>query len=289
MTISPPPSPSGNLTHAIAAGVTCGLLAIVQSIGLGSLLATGVPSFSITAIGMALFSSAVVAAITPLLSSSPGIVAITQGVATVGILGMLTSVEAATAGAPPATLIATLGRDRSHRHAAHRRDGVAPRRLPSRPLHPIHAVSGPRRISRRLWIADPARRPRCNRRPTHTAGGQRLRRLARRQVCRRRGLHLRRPAARPRRDLAPVAASDGRRGPGRVQRGGVDRRLLRRCAGRAGLAADAAAKRRRVAADHAIRVRPYRLERHPAGSGVPARRGGAHGCRAVDERHVHRT
>jgi SulP family sulfate permease len=109
MTLPTPPSPPpGNVLHAIAAGATCGLLAIVQAIGLGSLLATGVPAFSLTAIGMSLLTSTIVAAITPLLSSSPSVVATTQGVSTVGLLGMLSGIEAAMTGAPTATLIATL-------------------------------------------------------------------------------------------------------------------------------------------------------------------------------------
>jgi SulP family sulfate permease len=109
MTLPTPSSPpTGNLVHAIAAGATCGLLAMVQSVGFGSLLATGVPAFALTAIGMSLLGGAVVAVITPLLSSSQGVVATTQGVATVGILGMLSSVEAAMAGAPTASLLPTL-------------------------------------------------------------------------------------------------------------------------------------------------------------------------------------
>jgi SulP family sulfate permease len=99
---------SRNFVHAVAAGATCGLLATIQSIGFGSLLATGVPDFALTAIGMSLTGAAAVAIITPLLSSSRNIVATTQGVAAVGILGMLTSVERAMGPATGAEMIPTL-------------------------------------------------------------------------------------------------------------------------------------------------------------------------------------
>jgi len=65
---------SSRIAHGIAVGAVCGLLAVVQSISYGSLLLpAGNHSFVPAAIGMALFSSAVIAAITPLISSTRGV------------------------------------------------------------------------------------------------------------------------------------------------------------------------------------------------------------------------
>ena len=95
-----------NPVHGIAVGAVCGLLAIVQSISYGSLLLpSGGQSFATIAIGMALFSSAVLAAITPLISSTRGVISITQGVSTVALTSVLGAVAASmTTGSQPAVL-----------------------------------------------------------------------------------------------------------------------------------------------------------------------------------------
>lgn len=94
--------------HAIAVGAICGLLAIVQSIGFGSLLASGQPPLAAVAIGMALFSTVVLAAITPLFSSTPGVISITQGVSTVALAGLVGPITATMGGASTESVVATV-------------------------------------------------------------------------------------------------------------------------------------------------------------------------------------
>jgi len=98
----------GRHGHTLAAGVTAGLVAIVQSVGMGSLLAAAAPPLASVFIGMALFSSAVVGVITPLFSASPLVVATTQGVSTVALAAVVAAVAAATAGLPNVTALATV-------------------------------------------------------------------------------------------------------------------------------------------------------------------------------------
>ena len=72
---------SYHLARSVGAGILCGFLAIVQSAGFGLLLIVGgSQSLAPAAIGMALFSTAVMAVIAALTSSTPGIVAIAQGI-----------------------------------------------------------------------------------------------------------------------------------------------------------------------------------------------------------------
>lgn len=96
--------------HALAAGATCGLLAIVQSIGVGSLIAAGAPFFSSVAIGMALLATAIVGAITANQSSIAGIVGVAQSLVAVALVGMLSVVlrHVAPAEEAGATLVAVL-------------------------------------------------------------------------------------------------------------------------------------------------------------------------------------
>ncbi len=108
MTQTAQPSAQGSPWHTLAAGLTAGLVAIVQSVGMGSLLAASAPAFASVFIGMALFSSAVVGAITPLFSASPLVVATTQGVSTVALAAVVGAVAAATAGLPGASALATV-------------------------------------------------------------------------------------------------------------------------------------------------------------------------------------
>jgi hypothetical protein len=67
------------------AGVICGFLAIVQSAGFGLLLLSGGSQTLVPeAVGMALFSTAVMAAVAAATGSTPGVVAIAQGAALAG-------------------------------------------------------------------------------------------------------------------------------------------------------------------------------------------------------------
>jgi len=100
---------SFRLVHAVAIGAVCGLLAIVQSISYGSLLLpAGGPSFAAISIGMALLASTVMAVVTPLLSSTRGVIAVTQGVPVVALASVLGPVAAHLTGEPDAVRFATL-------------------------------------------------------------------------------------------------------------------------------------------------------------------------------------
>ncbi len=80
------------VAHAIAVGLVCGLLAIVQSIGFGTLLFSGAPSAVRSAgMGMALLTSAVMALI-PLGSTNRGIVATAQSVPAAAMAGIVAAV-----------------------------------------------------------------------------------------------------------------------------------------------------------------------------------------------------
>ncbi|HVZ14067.1 MAG TPA: SulP family inorganic anion transporter, partial [Bauldia sp.] len=108
MTQTSPPNLPVSTWHTLAAGLTAGLVAIVQSVGMGSLLAASAPQFASVFIGMALFSSAVVGAITPLFSASPLVIATTQGVSTVALAAMVRAVAAGTGGLAPGAALTTL-------------------------------------------------------------------------------------------------------------------------------------------------------------------------------------
>lgn len=99
-------SDSSAFLSILVAGVVCGLLAIVLSISLGSLLFTGeLRAFIPSAIGLALFSTAVMAAVSAFGSAIPGIVTIAEEVPVVA----LTLVVGATA----AAMAPSLGREAS--------------------------------------------------------------------------------------------------------------------------------------------------------------------------------
>jgi SulP family sulfate permease len=77
----------------LVAGAVCGFIAIVASIGNGSLLFShGLPAYLPVAIGLALFSTAVLAAVAALVSSAPAVIARTQEVPVVALSGVLVSV-----------------------------------------------------------------------------------------------------------------------------------------------------------------------------------------------------
>ena len=110
MAQSESPERPDRLAHALAAGATCGLLAIVQSIGVGSLIGAGAASFSSLAIGMALLATAVVAAITASQSSIAGVVGTAQSVVGVALVSMLAAVlrHVAVGADPNPTLVSAL-------------------------------------------------------------------------------------------------------------------------------------------------------------------------------------
>jgi SulP family sulfate permease len=77
------------------AGLICGFLAIVLSIGHGSLLFSGsMQGYVPISIGLALFSTAIVAAVAALFSSTKGAVAITQEIPVVAMAAVVTAVAA---------------------------------------------------------------------------------------------------------------------------------------------------------------------------------------------------
>ncbi|WP_421722803.1 SulP family inorganic anion transporter [Bauldia sp.] len=85
------------LAWNLSTGTICGFLAIVQSIGFGMLLVgSEALSFVPTAVGMALFSTAVMAAIAALTSATPGVVSIAQGIPITALAGPVAAIIAAT-------------------------------------------------------------------------------------------------------------------------------------------------------------------------------------------------
>ena len=107
MSIKPPAPQPATFVHALGAGLTCGLLALVQSVGFGSLLVHDTPALSILAIAMALFSTVILAAITPVFSSATTVVAITQGISTVALAEVVGPLARSMAGQPGPNLVAT--------------------------------------------------------------------------------------------------------------------------------------------------------------------------------------
>lgn len=103
-------SSAGHLVQHVGAGIICGFLAIVQSIGFGMLLLVAdLQDLMPIAIGMALFSTAVMAAVAALTSSSPGVVAIAQGIPIAALAGPVSAVIMATGqDAVPPTLVAAV-------------------------------------------------------------------------------------------------------------------------------------------------------------------------------------
>lgn len=90
---------AGPIVQGVIAGVICGFLAIVQSVGFGMLLLSGEAQALVpTAIGMALFSTALMAAVAALTSSTPGVVAIAQGIPIAALAGPVAAIIATTGG-----------------------------------------------------------------------------------------------------------------------------------------------------------------------------------------------
>lgn len=80
----------------IIAGLVCGFIAIVASIGNGSLLFShGLPEYVPVSIGLALFSSVVLATVSALISSGKTTVAVTQEVPVVALSSVLVAAAAA--------------------------------------------------------------------------------------------------------------------------------------------------------------------------------------------------
>jgi SulP family sulfate permease len=94
----------------LIAGIICGFLAIVLSIGHGSLLfSSNLRAYLPVAIGLALFSTAVMAAAGALTSSIRGVVAITQEIPIVALVTVVNAVAAAVpAGASEEARLATV-------------------------------------------------------------------------------------------------------------------------------------------------------------------------------------
>lgn len=101
---------TGNrIAHGFAVGVVCGLLAIVQSIGFGTLLFSALPpSLSTSGAGMALFASAVLAGLTPFISSTRGVVALAQSVPAAAMAGIAGAIAAHVAPGDDAAVLATV-------------------------------------------------------------------------------------------------------------------------------------------------------------------------------------
>ncbi len=96
------------VAHGIAVGVVCGLVAIVQSIGFGTLLFSALPvSLSASAAGMALFTGTAVAMLIPLVSSGRGVVAVAQSVPAAALAGIIGVIVARVAPGNDHALLAT--------------------------------------------------------------------------------------------------------------------------------------------------------------------------------------
>ncbi len=108
-TNSPATGEAGShVAYSVAVGVVCGLLAIVQSIGIGSLLFSALPAaLSSRGAGMALFASAVAALLTPFLSSTRGAVAMAQSVPAAAMAGALGTIAANVAPGNEQAVLAT--------------------------------------------------------------------------------------------------------------------------------------------------------------------------------------
>ena len=92
----------------LAAGLVCGFLAVVLSLSLGNLLFFGeMRDFVPVALGMALFTTAVVAAVAALTSPIPGVVSISEEVPIVAIAGPAAAITAAMSDLSPPGDIAT--------------------------------------------------------------------------------------------------------------------------------------------------------------------------------------
>ncbi len=94
--------------QTLAAGLVCGFLAVVLSLSLGNLLFFGeMRDFVPVALGMALFTTMVVAAIAALTSPIKGVVSISEEIPIVAIAGPAAAITAAMSGMAPPRDIAT--------------------------------------------------------------------------------------------------------------------------------------------------------------------------------------
>lgn len=97
-----------SLLSTLAAGLVCGFLAVVLSLSLGNLLFFGeMRDFVPVALGMALFTTVVVAVVAALTSPIPGVVSISEEVPIVAIAGPAAAITAAMSGLSPRDDIAT--------------------------------------------------------------------------------------------------------------------------------------------------------------------------------------
>ena len=104
------PFPIHHVVQTVAAGLVCGFLAVVLSLSLGNLLFFGeMHDFVSIALGMALFTTMVVAAIAALTSPIRGVVSISEEIPVVAIAGPAAAITAAMSGvAPPRDIAATI-------------------------------------------------------------------------------------------------------------------------------------------------------------------------------------
>ncbi len=101
--------PKRDLVHEIAVGAVVGLLAIVQSIGFGTLLYSGAPaSVASIGIGTALLTTTLLALLIPFAGSYRGLIATAQSVPAAAMAVSVSAIAASLAGRPPETLLATV-------------------------------------------------------------------------------------------------------------------------------------------------------------------------------------
>ena len=99
----------GRVAYSIAVGLVCGLLSIVQSIGYGTLLFSALPApLSANGVGMALFASAVLAALVPFISSTRGMVAAAQSIPVAALAGIAGAIAANVAPGNDRAVLATI-------------------------------------------------------------------------------------------------------------------------------------------------------------------------------------
>ncbi len=97
------------VAYSIAIGLVCGLLAIVQSIGFGTLLFSAFPApLSASGAGMALFTSAIFAALVPFISSSRGMVATAQSIPVAAMAGIAGAIATNVAPGNDRAVLATI-------------------------------------------------------------------------------------------------------------------------------------------------------------------------------------
>src|SRR5438309_8823995 len=101
------PSAIHQALQTLAAGLVCGFLAVVMSLSLGNLLFFGVMRDSVPiALGMALFTTMVVAAIGAVTSPISGAVSISEEIPVVAIAGPAAAITAAMSGVASTRAIA---------------------------------------------------------------------------------------------------------------------------------------------------------------------------------------